>query len=157
MFGNFRSNARETRLMSYTTPYSVYKETGIKTASKGKLIVMLYEGALRHATDALELFDETGKIPVDSIEKFHNHIVKTQEIITELMVSLDLKQGGDIAKNLMALYRFFNHELMSISISHERSKLEVIVQLLTELHSSWNIVVNTSAAHEPHVSINING
>jgi len=143
--------------MAYTQAYTAYKETGIKTASQGKLIIMLYEGALRQLNLAISWFDETGKINASSIEKFHNNIVKTQEIITELMVSLNMEEGSDIAQNLMALYRFFNHELMEIIITHDRSKVLSISSLLGELHSSWSVAVNNPIVTEARTSINING
>lgn len=143
--------------MAYSQHYTAYKETGIKTASQGKLIIMLYEGAVRQLNSALSWIDENGKIEAASIEKFHNNIVKTQEIITELMVSLNMEQGGDIAQNLMALYRYFNRELMDIIITHDRSKVSSIVNLLSELHGSWSIAVNNPIATEPRTSLDING
>ncbi len=143
--------------MAYTQPYSAYKATGIKTASKGKLIVMLYEGAMRHMHSALVLFDSHKKLPVKNIEKFHNHIVKTQEIITELMVSLNMSDGGDIAQNLMSLYRFFNRELMDISMSHDFVKLTSVNKLVTELCESWRIAIESPVMSEGHVSLNVEG
>ena len=47
---------------------------------------------------------------------------KTQAIITELEVSLDMEKGGEIAKNLMALYVYFNEELMNAGINKNKEK-----------------------------------
>ena len=44
--------------MSATDPVQAYRETQIKTANQIKLIVMLYDGAIRHLNLALE--DLTG-------------------------------------------------------------------------------------------------
>ncbi len=144
--------------MAYTKPYAAYKQTGIKTASKGKLIVMLYEGAVQNMNAALHLFDENKKLPVKSIEKFHNHVVKTQEIITELMVSLNMEDGGEIAQNLMSLYRFFNKELMDISMSHDYEKLEAIDKFMGELCDSWRVIVaNSPMMAEQQVALNVSG
>lgn len=143
--------------MAYSQAYTAYKETGIKTASQGKLIIMLYEGALRQLSMALSLFNKNDKIPASSIEKFHNNIVKTQEIITELMVSLNMEEGRDIAQNLMALYRFFNHELMDITRTHDRKKVETISNLLSELKDSWSVAVNSSTSSQPRAVLDING
>ncbi len=144
--------------MAYTKPYAAYQQTGIKTASKGKLIVMLYEGAVLNMNAALRLFDSHKKLPVKSIEKFHNHVVKAQEIITELMVSLNMQDGGEIAQNLMSLYRFFNKELMEISISHDYAKLTDIAKLVGELCESWRVVVATTPMmHEQSAPISVSG
>ncbi len=143
--------------MGYTQPYAAYQQTGIKTASKGKLIVMLYEGALKNIHTALDLMDSDSNIPVTSLEKFHSCIVKSQEIITELMVSLNLEQGGDIAKNLMALYRFFNRELMDISVNHNKEKLQTIERLIRELCETWKVIADNTAGGEQRASLNISG
>ncbi len=143
--------------MAYTKPYAAYQQTGIKTASKGKLIVMLYEGAVQNMYAALRLFDTEKKLPVNSIEKFHNHVVKSQEIITELMVSLNMDDGGEIAQNLMSLYRFFNKELMDVSISHDYTKLNDINKLMGELCESWKIVIASPMMNEQHVALNVSG
>ncbi len=143
--------------MAYTKPYAAYQQTGIKTASKGKLIVMLYEGALQNIYAASRLFDSDKKLPVNSIEKFHSHIVKTQEIITELMVSLNMAEGGEIAQNLMSLYQFFNRELMDVCINHDYTKLQSIGKLVGDLCESWKIVVSGPMMNEHNVALNVSG
>ncbi len=143
--------------MAYTKPYAAYQQTGIKTASKGKLIVMLYEGALQNMNSASRLFDSQKKLPANSIEKFHNHVVKTQEIITELMVSLNMEEGGEIAQNLMSLYQFFNRELMDVCINHDYAKLQDIHKLVADLCDSWRIVIAGPVMNEQNVALNVSG
>ena len=146
--------------MAYTQAYAAYRETGVKTASQGKLIVMLYEEALRRLDSALSLYGKEDKIEAASIEKFHNNLVKTHEILTELMVSLDMERGGEIAQNLMALYSFFNRELMDISMSHDRKKLLSITTFMQELYTSWNAALSNTMAAEntPRAAaVDING
>ncbi|MGI5173701.1 flagellar export chaperone FliS [Treponema sp. OMZ 840] len=145
--------------MAYTQAYSAYKETGVKTASQGKLLLMLYEEALRRLDTAISLFTNEEKIEAASIEKFHNNLVKAQEIITELMVSLDMEKGGEIARNLMALYSFFNRELMDICINHSREKLHSVRTMMNELFGSWSIAVTETPSADPsaHPALDING
>ena len=145
--------------MAYTQAYTAYRETGVRTASQGKLILMLYEEAIRRLDAALALYTDSDKIETVSIEKFHTNVVKTQEIITELMVSLDMEKGGEIAQNLMALYGFFNRELVDISISHDRKKLFSVRTMMNDLHGSWAVAVLETPAAEPaaHPSVDING
>ena len=116
--------------MGYSNAYSAYRETGVRTASQGKLIVMLYDEIIKQLNFALSYLLENDKLETQHIEQFSKHILKAKEIITELMVALDMEAGGDIAKNLMSLYIYFNQELLDVSINHSRSKTLFIHDML---------------------------
>lgn len=131
--------------MSFQNAYSAYQKTNVNTASQGRLVVLLYEGAIKQLTTALTFIDEEGKIKPGDIEKFGICIQKAQAIITELEVSLDMEKGGDIAKNLMSLYVFFNEELVHASISRDTEKINSVLRMLKELAESWKIVANSTA------------
>ena len=96
--------------MAYSNAISTYRETKVKTASQGQLVMMLYNEAIKCLDRSLELIELNidGKKNPGNIEKISKAILKTQEIITELIVSLDFEQGGDIAKSLFSLYTWFN-------------------------------------------------
>ena len=131
--------------MAYQNAYAAYQKTNVNTASQGRLVVLLYEGAVKHLKAALNLFDENEKIKPGNIEQFGIHLQKTQAIITELQVSLDMEKGGDIARNLMSLYVYFNEELMDATISHNKTKIEFILKMVDELAESWRIIANSTA------------
>lgn len=145
--------------MSYNQAYNAYRDTNVKTASQGRLVVLLYEGAVKQLTLANSMFDENGKLPVRSIEGFGKALLKAQEIITELQVSLDMEKGGEIAKNLMSLYIFFNKQLTETNISKDKSKLEPVLKMLSELCESWRQAAATSPAPATPVqqTLNIQG
>ncbi len=125
--------------------YNTYREIGVKTASQGKLIVMLYDGAISHLEDALSMINDENKIDASQIESFGRHLQKVQDIITELQISLDMDKGGEIAQNLMALYVYFNKELLAASISHEKKKISFVKDLLSQLRDSWDAASNSQA------------
>ena len=131
--------------MGYNQAYNAYRDTNVKTASQGRLIVLLYEGAVKQLTLANSMFDENGKLPVRSIEAFGKAILKAQEIITELQVSLDMEKGGEIAKNLMSLYIFFNKELTETNISKDQKRLEPIMKMISDLCESWRQAAASNA------------
>lgn len=131
--------------MGYTQAYNVYKETNVKTASQGRLVVLLYEEAVRQLTLASSLFSEDSNLPVQNIERFGKSILKSQEIITELQVSLDMEKGGEIAKNLMALYIFFNRQLTDANIKKDKAIVESILKMMSELCESWRQAAASSA------------
>lgn len=128
--------------MQYANVYGAYKEMGIKTASGGKLIVMLYEEALKQLKIALQKFSPEGKIETKDIETFGRCIEKTCDIINELQLSLNMDQGQEIAKNLMALYIYFNKELLDVNINKDKKKLLSIYDMLSQLKDSWQVVSN---------------
>lgn len=146
--------------MGFNNAYSAYQKTNVKTASQGHLIVLLYEAAVKNLRNASLLFGENEKIKAGDIEKFSGLIQKTQAIITELQVSLDMEKGGEISKNLMSLYMFFNSELLDASINHSKEKIDFVMSQMNELLSAWRTAsasaVN-SAPQEARGALNIQG
>jgi len=147
--------------MAYNNAISTYRDTRVKTASQGQLIIMLYEEAVKQLDKALELLglDRGGKRNPGNIEKISKSILKTQEIITELTVSLDFDQGGDIAKNLFSLYTWFNKELLESNISHDIRRITQIRNQLNELRSAWTEVAakNGETTGKAVTGVNIAG
>ena len=138
--------------MGYTNDYNAYQKTNINTASQGRLVVLLYEGIIKQLTTAETYIEEDGKIKPKNIEKFGICIQKSQAIITELQVSLDMEKGGDIARNLMSLYVFFNEELLAANINHNKEKLDFVLKMVKDLTDSWRKVAN-SVANAPAASV----
>lgn len=146
--------------MGYNQAYNAYRDTNVKTASQGRLVVLLYEEAVKQLSLAVSMFDDQAKLPVRSIESFGKAILKTQEILTELQVSLDMEKGGEIAKNLMALYIYFNKELTDANIGKDKSRIEPVLKMLTELCESWRQAAASSAnapAGQVKQTLNIQG
>ncbi len=134
-------------------PLNAYRQTRVKTASQGRLIVMLYEEAVKQLDIAL---DEMKK-PRKKLDKVHNSIVKTQDIITELMASLDFEKGGDIAQNLYNLYMFFNQQLLDANMNKESSALQDVRNMMAELRDAWSSIEGQSASGAASVGVNIAG
>lgn len=123
--------------MSAMNPLNAYKETHIKTASPGKLIVLLYEEALRHL-DAAEKLLEKDEGQLDQV---NNSILRAQDMITELMVSLDFEKGTDIAANLFSLYMFFNQQLTQANIKKDIKPISHVKNLMGDLCDAWKQAV----------------
>ncbi|MDR3284006.1 MAG: flagellar export chaperone FliS [Treponema sp.] len=139
--------------------FTAYRETGIKTASPGKLIVLLYNEAIKQLTSASGKIESNGKIKASAIETFNRNIIRAQDIITELMVCLDMEKGGIVSKNLLALYVYFSQELLNANITQNKTKLDFIRDMLSELRNAWaaaaaNTASLQSAATRPAVDIN---
>jgi len=128
--------------LAYTNALSTYKETKVKTAGQGQLIVMLYDEAVKQLTRAVELMEiKNEKKDPGKIEQISKSVMKTEEIITELMVSLDFERGGEIAKNLFALYSWFNRELLEANIAQDTDRIKVVKDMLAGLRDTWSQIV----------------
>jgi flagellar protein FliS len=111
--------------------YDVYKDTEIQTADQGKLILMLYDGAIRFLNIAIDNMDYR------KYDIVNNNIIKAQDIITELMLSLNMDQGGEIAKNLFNIYAYMKKRLLEGNIKKDAVILQEVIKHLTTLRSAW--------------------
>jgi flagellar protein FliS len=123
---------------------------------------MLYDEAVKQLDHGLELLrtNDPGKGNAGKIEIIGKAIVKTQEIITELMVSLDFEQGGDIAKNLFSLYTWFNKELLESNIARDMKRIQIVRNMINELRGAWTEIATKAAAEgagQPPAGVNIAG
>jgi flagellar protein FliS len=148
--------------LAYSNQISAYRETRIKTASQGQLIIELYNGAVKQLDSSLELIERnaSGKKDPGRIENISKAILKTQDILTELMVSLDFDQGGIIAKNLFSLYTWFNKELLAANINQDAQRISSVRNMVNDLRSAWIEVIAKNSMEgigRPSTGVNIAG
>lgn len=144
--------------MDLTSKKSVtaYRNTKIMTASQGSLLMLLYDEALKQLSIAT---DELDKKDVQ-MDKVNNAIVRCQEMITELIASLDFEKGGEISDNLFNLYMYFNQELTNANISKNKEVVVNIKNMMSKLRESWVQVVAKEGDKKPDTApagINIAG
>ncbi|HPO50591.1 MAG TPA: flagellar export chaperone FliS, partial [Spirochaetota bacterium] len=125
--------------MAFNNPYQQYKKTQIDTANQGKLIVMLYDGAIKFINKAIELIPSKKEDP-SKIEEIHNSIVRAKEIIGELIASLDM-DVGDISQRLLSIYIYINKKLTDANLKKEVEPLVEIRKYLVELRDAWEEAV----------------
>jgi len=143
--------------LAYKDASLSYKETKIKTAGPGQLIVMLYDEAIRQLTIAIELIEAIKeKKDPGKIELIGKAIMKTEEIITELMISLDFEQGGEIAQQLFSLYTWFNRELVDANIAQDKDKMLTVKKLIIELRNTWSVISQNTVDQPNREAIGIN-
>jgi flagellar protein FliS len=108
-----------------------YRKNAVNGASPLELVIMLYDGALR--------FMEAGKHAMQQGElaKQNHSLQRAQKIVTELMSCLDMKQGGEIAKNLLALYTYVLNQLVMANIEDNPEPVERSIRVMSELRESW--------------------
>ena len=113
-------------------PYDQYKHTEINTANQGKLIVMLYDGAIKFCNIAIE------NMQPKTYDIANINIIKAQDIINELILALNMNDGGDVARNLFNLYIYFKKQLLEANIQKNSDILKNVVKLLKELRDAWD-------------------
>ena len=120
--------------VSRSKSFESYKDTEILTANQGKLIVMLYEGALRFLKTAIDNMDHK------TYDIVNTNVLKAQDIVTELMLSLNMDEGGEISQNLFNIYAYLKKRLIEANMSKDATALQECMSLLEELKAAWDEV-----------------
>lgn len=116
--------------------FQAYKKIQIGTANQGKLIIMLYDGAIKFVNAAV------GGIENKKFDVVCNNLLRAQRIIDELTFTLDLKKGGEIAQNLLKIYQYMNNRLVEGNVKKDPEILREVVRYLESLRNAWNEIVN---------------
>ena len=118
-------------MSNYGNYQNAYKKASVNTLDQTKLIIMLYDGAIKNASFAVE------HMKSGQIEKAHDCLIKTKNIVTELMATLNMDRGGDIAKNLQSLYSYMFSQLIEANMNKKTEPVVVVIDLLKELRAAW--------------------
>lgn len=118
--------------MAGQVPMNAYIDTQIKTASREQLLIMLFDGAVRFAHQA------KSAIEVRNIEQVSVNCLKVQNIMTELMSSLDKDLISDeLYRNLMSLYAFVHKRMVSANLDRNPAHIDEAVTILHQLRGVW--------------------
>ncbi|HOK88066.1 MAG TPA: flagellar export chaperone FliS [Fervidobacterium sp.] len=125
-----------------------YKEQMVMTASPAKLIEMLLDKAISIIEEAKALIDEK------NFKGANEKIIRAQDIVMELNLSLDIEKGGDIAKNLRALYNYMYRTLVEANIRKDVKMLDDIKTLLSDLLSTWQEAMKKAGSTASQIDVN---
>ncbi len=108
-----------------------YKQTSIKTANPGAILIMLYEAAIKNV--------KLAAIAIDKKDMANKgvYIGKAHDIINELNNTLNFEVGGEIALNLERLYNFMTEHLVAANIENSKDKLSAVQKILENLLEGW--------------------
>ena len=118
-------------MSNYGNYQNAYKKASVNTLDQTKLIIMLYDGAIKNASFAVE------HMKSGQIEQVHDCLIKTKNIVTELMATLNMDRGGDIAKNLQSLYSYMFSQLIEANMNKKTEPVVIVIDLLKELRAAW--------------------
>lgn len=117
-----------------SNPYKTYLKNEIEGATKGKLVLLLYDGVikfLRQSIVAIEKKDIVGA---------HENIMKAENIIYELMSTLNM-EAGEISENLFKIYDYLIWQLIEANKEKNPEKINSAIQILKNIREGWKSIV----------------
>ena len=127
--------------------YSNYKTANVETADQGKLILLVYDCAIRSCKLANENMGE------ERTEDRSNALIKAQRAIAELMGSLNMEVGGEIATNLYRLYEYMTRRLIEANIKIDSAPVKEVLGLLQNLREAWASAIDAERQNKTRVSL----
>ena len=112
-------------------PYQQYRATKVETAGSVDLVVMLYQGAVRFIRLGIEAMER------EDAKAAHTNLVRAQDIIVELLGSLNRDEGGQIADQLASLYDYCFRRLVQANVKKDPAPAREVVGILRDLGSAW--------------------
>lgn len=113
-----------------------YKKTSVTTASKEKVLLMLYEAAIKNLKLARIALDKK------NIADKCRHIVKAHDIVLELSNTLDHKKGGAVTEQLESLYGFCISQLIKANIENDAAAVDSVLKVMNTLYEGWVAAVD---------------
>jgi len=114
-----------------TASPAAYKQQSIMTAPPERLVVMLYDGAIRFFFQAAAALREGAR--TTALERLQ----RGEAIVDHLLGTLDMERGGQIAQNLEGIYVFCKRLLMEARTEDDADKVDLVRNYLAELRESW--------------------
>jgi len=122
--------------------YQAYRQIEVNTTNRGKIVVMLYSGAITFLNKAKSYMEEK------DFENKSKYLTKALNIIEELNVALDMQKGGEIAQNLKSLYLFLDKFLNQANIENDPQKIFKAVQILERLKTAFDEILSNPENQE---------
>jgi len=119
--------------MSVNNPYKAYRDNAVNTASGGELTLMLYNGCIKFIKQAIK------EMEAKNFEAKNTNIQKAQNIIQELMITLD--QKVEISKQILPLYEYMQFQLKEANIKNDPALLEEVLGFTVEFRDTWKQVI----------------
>ncbi|TEB15534.1 Flagellar protein FliS [Pelotomaculum sp. FP] len=110
-------------------PYQQYQQNAVKSAGRGELTLMLYNGAIKFIKLGMKLAGEK------NIQGAHNAIVRAQEIITHLNETLNMDY--ELSAGLASLYEYINRRLVEGNLKKDQDILGEALGLVEDLRNAW--------------------
>lgn len=125
--------------MTYN-PATAYRQHSVGSATPIGLVILLYEAALASLYRAREALQEKN---VEKRTRELNHVL---EVIGELHGSLNVEEGGKVARRLSRYYEIARNKIMEASLAESDEILEGLTRQFTSLRDTWKQVEQSATA-----------
>jgi flagellar protein FliS len=129
--------------MQQRSLYTAYKNTGVQTADQRTLILMLYDGLNRFLQKAIV------KIEAREIEAAHNYLVRSREIVAELLATLRPEKAGEIGTNLKRLYVYAFNRIVEANLRKDPEAVREVMKIISTLREGWMNAKPAAVKEEP--------
>jgi flagellar protein FliS len=113
---------------------ATYRQHATTTQTRGRLIVLLYEGAIKFLKQAKR------ELQAGNFAAKGQHINRAMDILNELDASLNMEVGGEIATNLRRLYQFMFRHLTEANSRRDPERIQDVIDCLTDLNEGWKAI-----------------
>ena len=113
-----------------------YQATRIQTATKEQLLLITYDIGIKacHAAENAMLAKNNAAPDYDLANR---EIIRAQEVVRELMVTLNRDKAGEMGDKLMQLYEYMYQLLVDANMKKEPENLRTVRGMLEELKQTW--------------------
>ena len=123
--------------MSNVLKLQAYKRHQVTTTDSATALLLLYQGTIDSLNRA-QASMAAGDMAVKGRE-----ILRANDIINQFLISLDYEIGGELIKNLEALYNYMLEQILLANAKNDPAPLIVVVSLLSTLKSGWEEAIAT--------------
>jgi flagellar protein FliS len=116
-----------------------YRDTALGTMTREKMVVLLYEKAISDLEDAIRAIETDDRL------RYTQRINHSQRIVAELRGALDHNVGGEISRNLEALYDFLFQQHLRLLVERDPQLVRSCIQVLRPLLEAWRQIPNGTA------------
>lgn len=117
--------------MNDTKTANAYLKTKVLTASREELRLMLIDGAIKFAYQALNGLDESDH------EQIYLGFSQCRDIVLELLNTIKPEHAPEIARSMQELYTFMYGQLLKASINKDAGMLREVISLLEYDRETW--------------------
>jgi|TARA_B100000470_G_scaffold190883_1_gene157847 flagellar protein FliS len=122
--------------------YRAYHQTSVQTSDQLTLIVMLYDGMLRYLRKAYTC------IEAQDIEGTHNYLMRSKDIVNELLSTLRAEKAGEVGGNLRDLYLYMFRRILEANLNKDPQPVQDVIRIAETLRQGWLQIKSQRSQHK---------
>ncbi len=120
-----------------------YQQSNVRTVSREKLLLMLFDGAIGFAKASKSRYE------AGDLVGFREYMNRCQSIVAEFLSTLDMKSGGEVAENLSRIYLFLIDHMGEANLRANGRNMGDVERILATLRDGFDGAIRQLAADSP--------